>query len=169
MYCLGEATAEKGSPRAISIVQSLKEEAEQFERVCVMPRSGGRKHAPVSPQGLKATSKSIELVRESDSGFKAIFENAAVGIARVGLDGRWLEVNQRLCDIFGYDCGDLMRKTFAEITHPDDLAEDARQMQRLLAGEIETYVMEKRYFRNNGSLVWVNLTVSLVRKPDGSP
>ena len=62
-----------------------------------------------------------------------------------------------------------MTKTFADITHPDDLEQDLGAMRRMLAGEIENYSMEKRYYRKDGSIVWVNLTVSLVRKADGSP
>src|SRR5215471_6864538 len=101
--------------------------------------------------------------------FRAIFENAAVGIARVAPDGRWLEVNRRLCDIVGYDREELMTKTFGDITHPNDLESDWEQARRLLAGEIENYSMEKRYYRKDGSIVWINLTASLTREADGSP
>jgi PAS domain S-box-containing protein len=118
---------------------------------------------------LSESQGNIEALRDSEARFRAIFENAAVGIARLAPDGRWLEVNQRLCDIVGYDRKDLMAKTFADITHPDDLEQDVRQMQRVLTGEIDNYVMEKRYYRKDGSVVWVNLTVALRRKADGSP
>jgi PAS domain S-box-containing protein len=110
-----------------------------------------------------------EGLRAGENRLRAIFENAAVGIGRVSPDGRWLEVNQRLCDIVGYTREELMMKTFADITHPEDLEADWRQARQLLAGEIETYSMEKRYLRRDGSTIWVNLTASLVRKADGSP
>ncbi len=113
--------------------------------------------------------KSVEAVPDSEARFRAIFENAAVGISRVAPDGRLLEVNQRLCDIVGYTREELMTKTFADITHPDDLKADLRAMRRMLGGEIETYLREKRYYRKDGSIVWVNLTVSMARKADGSP
>jgi PAS domain S-box-containing protein len=113
--------------------------------------------------------KEIEALRDYDAGCRAIFENAAIGIARVAPDGRWLEVNQRLCDIVGYTHEELMTKTFGEITHPDDLELDWNQARRLLAGKIENYSMEKRYYRKDGSVVWANLTVSLMRKEDSSP
>jgi PAS domain S-box-containing protein len=113
--------------------------------------------------------KKIKALRDSGARFRATFENAAVGIARVAEDGCWLEVNQRLCDIVGYSREELMTKTFGDITHPDDLESDWNQARRLLAGEIENYSMEKRYYRKDGSIVWVNLTVSLARKADGSP
>jgi PAS domain S-box-containing protein len=115
------------------------------------------------------SQKNIEAPRDSEARFRAIFENAAVGIARVAPDGRWLEVNQRLCEIVGYDCEELMTKTFADITHQDDLEQDLIALRRMLAGEVETYFREKRYYRKDGSVVWVNLTVSLVRKADGAP
>ena len=106
---------------------------------------------------------------ESEQRFRATFEQAAVGVAHVGTDGRWLRVNDKLCEITGYSREELSGMTFQDITHPDDLGEDLDQLRRLLAGEIETYSMEKRYFRKDGSVVWINLTVSLVRGASGEP
>src|SRR5882672_6287389 len=120
-------------------------------------------------QSLRESQKNIEALRDSEARFRGIFENAAVGIARVAPDGRWLEVNQRLCDIVGYSREELMTKTFGDITHPGDLEQDLRAMRRMSAGELDTYLREKRYYHKNGSVVWVNLTVSLVRRADGSP
>ena len=120
-------------------------------------------------ESLRESQKSVEAVPDSEARFRAIFENAAVGISRVAPDGRLLEVNQRLCDIVGYTREELMTKTFADITHPEDLKADLRAMRRMLGGEIETYLREKRYYRKDGSIVWVNLTVSMSRKADGSP
>jgi PAS domain S-box-containing protein len=120
-------------------------------------------------QNLRESPGNIEALRDSEARFRAIFENAAVGIAHVAPDGRWLEVNQRFCDIVGYDREELMTKTFGDITHPDDLEADWNQARRLLVGEIENYSMEKRYYRKDGSVVWINLTVSIARKADGSP
>src|SRR5215475_3284800 len=117
----------------------------------------------------RESHKKFETLRDSGARFRATFENAAVGIARVAPDGCWLEVNQRLCDIVGYTRKELMTKKFGDITHPDDLESDWNQARRLLASEIENYSMEKRYYRKDGSIVWVNLTVSLARKADGSP
>ncbi|HEX5753492.1 MAG TPA: ATP-binding protein [Archangium sp.] len=106
-----------------------------------------------------------ELLRH----FQATFEQAAVGLAHVGTNGRWMRVNSRLCDIVGYPYHELMELSFQDITHPDDLAADLQQLQQVIAGELSTYSMEKRYFRKSGETIWVNLTVSLVRKPDGTP
>ncbi len=101
--------------------------------------------------------------------FEATFEQAAVGIALVALDGSWLRVNGKLCEIVGYGHDELLERTFQDITYPDDLEQDLEHVRQLLAGDLTTYAMEKRYLRKDGSLVWVKLTVALVRKPDGSP
>jgi PAS domain S-box-containing protein len=110
-----------------------------------------------------------EALRESEERFRATFEQAAVGIAHVNADGRWLRVNQKLCEIVGYSREELLGKTFQDITHPDDLDADLQQARRLLAGEIETYSMEKRYVKKDDSIVWTTLTGSLVREPSGKP
>ena len=105
-----------------------------------------------------------EALRESEERFRATFEQAAVGISHNALDGRWLRVNQKLCEIIGYSREELLLKTFQDITHPDDLEADLEQVHQLLVGNIETYSMEKRYIKKDGSIVWINLTVSLVRE-----
>ena len=107
--------------------------------------------------------------RESEERFRGTFEQAAVGMAHVDTDGRWLRVNRRLCDIVGYEKAEMLGLTFQDITHPDDLEAHLEYVRQLLAGEIETYSMEKRYFKKDGSIVWVNLTVSLVRPPSDEP
>jgi PAS domain S-box-containing protein len=106
---------------------------------------------------------------EREAQFRATFEQAAVGIAHVGLDGAWLRVNQRLCDIVGYTSDDLLQRTFQDVTHPDDLDTDLKYVQQILAGEIQIYSLAKRYLRKDRSQVWINLTVSLVRDDNGAP
>ncbi len=108
-------------------------------------------------------------LRESEERFRATFQQAAVGVALVNPDGRWLQVNQKLCDIVGYSREDLMSRTFQDITHPDDLDADLRYVRQMLDGEIKTYSIEKRYVRKDGSLVWINLSVALVRGDTGLP
>ena len=92
-----------------------------------------------------------------------------MGLAHVGTDGRFLRVNTRLCDMLGYTHQELMERAFQDITHPDDLAADLKQVRQMLDGELSTYSMEKRYFHKSGEIVWANLTVSLVRRPEGTP
>jgi PAS domain S-box-containing protein len=105
----------------------------------------------------------------TETRYRAIFEQAAVGMAQMSLEGRWLSVNRRLCAIVGYSADELRSMTWRDITHPDDLDADLALVRSLLAGEIETYSMEKRHVRKDGSIAWINLTVSLVRGTDGAP
>jgi PAS domain S-box-containing protein len=107
---------------------------------------------------------------DSEQRFRVTFDQAAVGIAHLAPNGRWLRVNQKLCDIVGYQREELLRGlTFQDITHPDDLDADLALAKRILDGEIETYSMTKRYIRKNESCVWANLTVSLARGTHGEP
>jgi len=119
------------------------------------------------PRGERRHSGRSES--QSDERFRTTFERAAVGIAQVATDGRWLRVNQKLCDIVGYSPDELMTRSFQDITHPEDLDSDLEQMRALLAGETEQYSMEKRYLRKDGSPIWINLTGTLVRDEAGAP
>jgi len=102
--------------------------------------------------------------------FRATFEQAPVGLSHNAPDGRWLRVNDKLLEITGYSREELTSgMAFQDITHPDDLETDVHQARRLWAGEIETYSLEKRYLRKDGSAVWVDLTVSAVRGGSGEP
>jgi PAS domain S-box-containing protein len=118
---------------------------------------------------LYATNKMAQELLESEERFRATFEQAAVGIAHVAPDGHWLLVNQRLCDIVGYSRAELLELTFQDITYADDLESDLTYVQQMLLNQLQSYSMEKRYIRKDGSLVWINLTVSLVRDKGGSP
>ncbi len=116
----------------------------------------------------RETEAAAALAAERER-FRATFEQAAVGIAHVAPDGRWLRVNRRLGEKLGYTPAELAGRTFQDVTDPADLATDLDHVRRLIAGEIGTYAMDKRYVRKDGSRIWVTLTVSLVRRPDGSP
>ena len=105
----------------------------------------------------------------AEARYQAIFNQAAVGVARVSPEGRFLEVNERFCRITGFDEAELLARTFADITHPDDLAPDLASARALVGGAIETYSIDKRYIRKSGDFIWVNLTVSMVRTPAGEP
>ena len=110
-----------------------------------------------------------EALRQSEERFRLTFENAASGIAHVAPDGRWLRVNQRLCEMTGYTQAELLARTFQDLTHPADLATDLEFVRRVLAGEMSRYSLEKRYLRRDGSVLWINLTVALVRDAAGAP
>jgi len=117
-----------------------------------------------------ARKRADQDLRESEALSRATFEQAAVGIAHVGIDGSWLRVNDKLCAIVGYAREELLGSlTFQDITHPDDLEADLERMRQVLSGAIKSYAMEKRYFRKDRSIVWINLTVSLARRADGGP
>lgn len=110
-----------------------------------------------------------ERLKESEERFRATFDQAAVGVAHVGPDGRWLRVNRKLQNILGYTEQELAGMNFQQITHPEDLAADMEAIRRMLCGEAETASLEKRYVAKDGEPVWVNLTVSLVRGESGEP
>ncbi|MDV6348253.1 PAS domain S-box protein [Nitrosomonas sp. Is35] len=110
-----------------------------------------------------------EQLRQSEARFQATFEQAAVGISIISLEGYWLRVNHKLCAILGYSQDELMALTFQDVTYPDDLEADINNVKRMLSGEIAAYAMEKRYIRKDGRVIWINLHVSLVRKPDNAP
>ncbi len=120
-----------------------------------------------SRNALKTPAPSPDV--ENDSLFQSAFDYAAIGIALVAPDGKWLKVNRAICDITGYTETELLSGTFQDITHPEDLNLDLSNVAKMLAGEIDTYQMEKRYLHKNGDDVWVLLSVSLVRESDGAP
>ena len=88
----------------------------------------------------------------------ATFEQAAIGIAHMTLTEEWISVNQRYCEITGYSREEILKATIADITHPDDIPASREFMDRIRAGELPEYRMEKRYVRKDGSVVWVHLT-----------
>lgn len=98
--------------------------------------------------------------------FHAIFDQAPVGMAYVSLEGKWLAVNQRLCEITGYSSEELLAKSFQQITHPDDLSGNLEALARLASGGLQTYAIEKRYIRKDGYPIWVKVAASPMR--DGS-
>jgi diguanylate cyclase (GGDEF)-like protein/PAS domain S-box-containing protein len=101
--------------------------------------------------------------------FEATFHHAPVGMAHVGMDGSFLLVNPRFCEIAGHDAAALMSGGFQRITHPDDLGADEHLLARLHAGELTRYAMEKRYIRADGTVIWINLTVAMVRDESDRP
>jgi PAS domain S-box-containing protein len=103
----------------------------------------------------------------SDRSLQATFDQAPVGIAHVGVEGAWLRVNARLCELLGYSAAELAELTVQELTHPDDLDGDLAQAALLADGEIDSYRLEKRYLRKDGSTLWAQLSGSAVRDENG--
>jgi PAS domain S-box-containing protein len=106
---------------------------------------------------------------EIEARFRAAFDESATGMTLALPSGRFIQVNRAQCEITGYSAAELLQMTFQQITHPPDLDKDVALANRLLAGEIESYRLEKRYIHKTGREVWVDLTVSLVRTPAGAP
>ena len=101
--------------------------------------------------------------------FETAFDYASVGMALVTLEGGFHKINDAFCGIVGYTPEEMLTTDFQTITHADDLEKDLALLHQLLAGEIPSYGMDKRYIHKDGRLVWVHLSVSLVRAPDGAP
>ncbi|WP_131794412.1 GGDEF domain-containing protein [Fluoribacter gormanii] len=108
-------------------------------------------------------------LEESESRFRSAFNSAAIGIAIVSLEGRWLKVNESLCQIVGYSEKELLETDFQSITYPEDLELDLNYMRQLMAGEIRFYHMEKRYIHKNGDIIWILLSGSLIRDLENKP
>jgi PAS domain S-box-containing protein len=104
---------------------------------------------------------------DSEARFRVTFESAPVGIAHAAPDGRWLRVNEAICNILGYPADELTTKSFQDITHPDDLAASVARVEQVCDEKVDRYDADKRYLRKDGAIVWGRLTVSCVRKSDG--
>ncbi len=109
---------------------------------------------------------SQEILRESEALFRSQFELGNIGIAIASTEKSWLRVNRRICDMFGYSEEEIKKKTWAEMTYPDDLESDVVQFNRMLAGEIEVYEIDKRFVRKDGDIIWTHLAVSCFRNQD---
>jgi PAS domain S-box-containing protein len=110
-----------------------------------------------------------EELKESAGRFRSTFENAPIGMALVGLDNRYLRVNQAFCAMLGYSREDLLSRTSLEITHPDDREASGTRTKALLEGVVDSNLLEKRYVRADGQVVWALSSVSLVRDSGGDP
>jgi diguanylate cyclase (GGDEF)-like protein/PAS domain S-box-containing protein len=113
--------------------------------------------------------RAIRQLRENTELFESAFEYAAIGMALVSLEGRWLRVNNAAIELLGYSETELLTNDFQALTHPDDLDKDLELLREMLSGERDTYRMEKRYFHKNRQEIWALLSVSMVRDENGKP
>jgi PAS domain S-box-containing protein len=121
-------------------------------------------------KNAESDRQQIEIaLQHSEEQFRHAFEYASIGMAIVSLDGHWIRVNSAVCQIVGYSPEELFSLTFQDITHPDDLDIDLSYAKQLLAGEISTYQLEKRYFNKQGYIVWILLNGSLIKDNQGNP
>ena len=110
-----------------------------------------------------------EALRESEETFRSALQFASIGMALVSPDGRWMKVNSALTNILGYSEEELLATDFQSISHPDDLDEDIRLTELALAGGVDSFQMEKRFLRKDGSPIWTLLSTALVRNAVGEP
>jgi two-component system, NarL family, sensor histidine kinase UhpB len=127
-----------------------------------------RRYAGVAKDITKRKLAELQL-KASEHRQRTLNENAPIGLAIVGLDGRFHSVNPALCAITGYEESELLGLSFQDITHPDDLAADLALFDNMLAGGSASFKMEKRYIRKNGEVVWVQMTAAVARTPEGQP
>ncbi len=137
-----------------------------------LQKGGGAKSqfAELSHKIKKAVeSRQVEeALRRNETRLRGYFNLPLHGIAITSPDKKWLEVNDRICSMLGYTRDELLQRNWAELTHPDDLAADEEQFNRILSGHIEQYTMDKRFIRKDGGVIWTNITIGCVRKSDGS-
>jgi diguanylate cyclase (GGDEF)-like protein/PAS domain S-box-containing protein len=108
-----------------------------------------------------------EVLRENAEALRATFDQAGIGITHVGPDGRFLKVNRKFVDMIGYSEEELRRMCFIDITHPEDRSIGVSEYMRTIAGELPAFTIEKRYLRRDGSVMWVRITGTPVRGPQG--
>jgi two-component system, cell cycle sensor histidine kinase and response regulator CckA len=117
---------------------------------------------------ISAANLAAHQLRESEERFRSYFNLPLIGFAITSPTKGWVAVNDRLCQYFGYSREELDQTDWAKLTYPDDLAADLRQFHRMLAGEIESYSLEKRFVRKDKAVVWAHIAVGCVRKADGT-
>jgi PAS domain S-box-containing protein len=133
------------------------------------PVTGEVVEIQTNSRDVTAREAAASALRESEQRFRLAMVNAPIGKALVGLDGRFIEVNDRLCELLGRPREQLLALTFQDITHPEDLDTDLGYVAQLLAGTLTHYEMEKRYLHPSGRDVWALLSASLVHDDDGEP
>jgi PAS domain S-box-containing protein len=133
-----------------------------------IPGEGGEPCFVCMDVDITARKEAERALRDRETRLRSYFELPLVGLAVTSPEKGWLEVNDRLCEMLGYSREELTRLTWAELTHPEDLAADVAQFERVLRGELEGYSLEKRFLRKDGTVVHVFLSVRCARKSDRS-
>ncbi|HEX6317799.1 MAG TPA: PAS domain S-box protein, partial [Burkholderiales bacterium] len=118
---------------------------------------------------ITARKTTEEALREGEKRFRRTFEMAGAGLAQVSLDGRFMRVNPRVCEILGYGEKELIGRTVKELSHPEDRDAADAQRDRVLRGEADSARLEKRYLRKDGAVVWVSLVIAVERDAAGRP
>ncbi|MBS1214738.1 MAG: domain S-box [Proteobacteria bacterium] len=137
----------------------------------MLRRIGGKSiHVILAGEDITERKRAQEALRESEQRFRALFEQAGVGVAQVDTkSGRYVRINRRYCEILGHSAEETQRMTFYDVIHPDDLQATLDQMASLVAGKIGEFSVEKRYRRKDGTIVWADVTVSPLWAPGEEP
>ncbi len=120
-------------------------------------------------QDITERKRAERELRENEKRARDIFEQAAVGMSILTPEGKWLQINQRLCEILGYSRDELIKLSYRDITHPDHVEQDSVRIAQIVQGINAGTNWEKRYIRKDGEVIWVRLTTSLARSEDGRP
>jgi len=162
-YVVGTLCAIDTRPRSVSpsALAAMKDLARAVERELF--------HRSMSGQARTIYEDERRARSLSETRFATVFQETPTGKAIVDLDGRFSVVNPKFCEVTGYSADELLSKTFQEITHPDDIQQDLTLVAELIGGHRKNYSMEKRYLRKDGSPVWVNLSVAILRDALGAP
>jgi PAS domain S-box-containing protein len=171
VHRFGEAGITTRSMVTPGILTALRANGEQFpiEATVSQVQVAGQKLYTVIMRDITARKRAEETLRQSEARFRSIYEQAAVGIEQVALDGKLLMVNASVCRMLGYEESELLGKTVNDITCADDLSHQAKLIDALHREHRRSYEIEKRYRHRDGSLVWVHVTSSMVHGPDGEP
>lgn len=156
--------------KGLDLMAKRKDGSTFYAEISISPLEiEGKRIILASVRDVTETRNLYNQLKTSNEQFKGAFEYSAIGMALVSTEGKWLKVNKSVCDIVGYDEEELLKVTFQDITHPDDLDLDLEYLGEMLRGERETYQMEKRYFHKKGHIVWVLLSVSMAKDADDNP
>lgn len=184
---LGVFTAEQAAVRAERVGRMFRGEQDHLSTIVPMLHRSGRKlwievHNSIvrdaagkvqtlvsMSQDITESQEMLSMLNESEARFRGIFNQAAVGIALLDAQGRWINVNQKLCEILGYPMEELLSVSFASITHPDDLQRDLHLSRALLDGSIAQFSIEKRYIHKDARIIWAMLYVRRVDAAPGEP
>ncbi len=169
---LREAKERAERKRAESELRKLASELERRveERTAQLAKANQslKEEIAVSEAARRELQRVEESLRKSESTLRSYFELPLIGIAITSPQKGWLEVNDKLCEILGYDLHELMQMTWVDVTYPEDLAADLEQFNQLLAGTSDAYSMDKRFIRKNGQVIYANISVRCLRRADGS-
>jgi len=166
-----------GTYRLAGLIKAITAGASLATAVALVPIIPKALRVP-SPAQLRAANLELEMeiterkraeaaLRESEERFRRVFEEGPLGLGLVGKDYHFVKVNSALCQMVGYSESELLQKSFVDITHPDDAGADVELAERLFRREIPFYKMRKRYVKNNGKIIWIDLTGSVIRDKEG--